>query len=146
MKEKEERGKRNEIGRPRQGTNAATVECRETGEEAEEDDDGKRSKHGSSLTFRWMASGKASNSCFVISEPNDPVEGDTGGGTIVMDPAEDSVSRVPCIVEAVDMVVVVVFLLPLLLLLPWLLPLLSVHVVEFAVTVSVPESELVRGK
>lgn len=54
---------------------------------------------------------------------------------------------------AADTVVAVVFLLPLLLLFSWLLPLLSVHVVELAVAVVVepvperePDSELVRGK
>ncbi|OHW89454.1 hypothetical protein CSPAE12_11967 [Colletotrichum incanum] len=95
-----------------------------------------------------MASGKASNSCFVISAPKDPVDGDAGGGTIVADPAEDSVSRMPCIVGIV--VVAIVFLLPLLLLFSWLLPVLNGLVAEFAVEITVklpvvPDSELVRG-
>ncbi|GJC83911.1 hypothetical protein ColLi_06749 [Colletotrichum liriopes] len=91
-----------------------------------------------------MASGKASNSCFVISAPKDPVDGDTGGGTIVADPAEDSVSRMACVV-VVD--VAIVFLLPLLLLFSWLLSVLNGLVAESAVGITVklpvvPDSEL----
>ncbi|GKT55325.1 hypothetical protein ColTof4_07807 [Colletotrichum tofieldiae] len=90
-----------------------------------------------------MASGKASNSCFVISAPKDPVDGDTGGGTIVADPAEDSVSRMACIVVGVA----IVFLLPLLLLFSWLLSVLNGSVAESAVGMTVklpvvPDSEL----
>ncbi|KAK1986576.1 hypothetical protein LZ30DRAFT_685325 [Colletotrichum cereale] len=125
----------------------------------------KKTKHESLLTLRWMASGNASNSCFVISAPKDPVDGDAGGGgTMVADPAEDSVSRMPCIVVVlmllVDVVVewadgtivivvvvvvlvvvlVAALLLPLLPLLPffsWLLVILNGQVDGFAVRAAV---------
>ncbi|OLN81394.1 hypothetical protein CCHL11_09965 [Colletotrichum chlorophyti] len=95
-----------------------------------------------------MASGRASNSCFVISAPKNAVEGDTGGGTTVEDPAEDNVSLVCCIVGTsvvAGMVVAVVFLLPLLLLFSWFFPLLNVHPVS-AVVPDVADSELVRER
>lgn len=68
-----------------------------------------------------MASGNASNSCFVICAPKGPDdEGDTGGGgtAIVADPVVLTFVGFTAIVAefAADAVVAVVFLLPLLLL------------------------------
>ncbi|KAF6813620.1 hypothetical protein CSOJ01_04504 [Colletotrichum sojae] len=78
-----------------------------------------------------MASGSASNSCFVISAPKEAVEGDTGGSapaaSIVDEGADSVVILVETMVGIVMAVAVVVLLLPLLLF-SWLLPLLSVHV------------------
>lgn len=63
------------------------------------------------LTLRWMASGSASNSCFVISAPKDAVEGDTGGSppaASIVDEGADSVVVLVVFVDAVVVVEVVV--------------------------------------